>query len=155
MSFALTHLALACLAFASASCSTVFNRTQKTIRVNSTPSGLKFDVKNRDGALVYNGVTPAEVKLSSRHGFMKGQTYLFTAYKNGKVHGTSILDARISGWYWGNFAGGGLAGMLLLDPLTGSMWTMAKDVHIGKGVSNPSNFVPADTRYLDATPPSY
>ncbi len=149
MKSVLTRLAIICLAFAQASCSTVFNRTGKRIRVNSTPSGLSFDVKDRAGRVVYAGVTPAMVKLSSRYGFMKGQTYLFTARKNGKVHGTAILDARISGWFWGNFAVGGIPGMLLLDPLTGSMWTMTKDVHIGPGMSNP-DYVPVETRYLDA-----
>ncbi len=82
---------------------------------------------------------------------MKGQTYLFTARKNGKVHGTAVLEARISGWFWGNFAVGGLPGMLLLDPLTGSMWTMTKDVHIGPGTSNPDH-VPFQNSYLDAVP---
>ncbi len=150
MKTVLKCLALTCLAFAMASCSTVFNRTGKNIRVNSTPAGLNFDVKDRSGQVVYIGTTPAVVKLSSRYGFMKGQTYLFTAHKNGKIHGTAVLDARISGWFWGNIAVGGLPGMLILDPLTGSMWTMTKNVHIGPGMSNP-DYVPSETRYLETT----
>jgi hypothetical protein len=37
------------------------------------------------------------------------------------------LDSAVSGWYWGNFAFGGLLGMLVVDPLTGAMYNLTPE----------------------------
>jgi hypothetical protein len=34
------------------------------------------------------------------------------------------VDSRINGWYVGNIVFGGLIGWLIVDPLTGAMWTL-------------------------------
>jgi hypothetical protein len=35
------------------------------------------------------------------------------------------LHTELSGWYFGNIIFGGLIGMVIVDPLTGSMWNIA------------------------------
>ena len=77
------------------------------------------------------GTTPASVRLSSSYGYFKSQTYTITARKGGKVIGTAEVLCNVSPWYWGNFILGGLAGMVIIDPLTGCMFKLPDSVHIG------------------------
>jgi hypothetical protein len=37
------------------------------------------------------------------------------------------VRAELSGWYFGNLVFGGIIGMLIVDPLTGSMWNLTPD----------------------------
>lgn len=112
------------------SCASIFNRTTKDVNVTSSPAGLYFEVKDRQGLLVSSGTTPATIQLSSRYGFFKGQTYTFTAKRNGREVGSMVMYAGLSPWYFGNLLLGGALGMLIIDPATGGMWTLSKNVHI-------------------------
>ena len=126
------------------SCASVFNRNQKNVNVTSSPSGLSFEVKDREGMVVYRGTTPTTVKLGTSCGYFKSQNYTLTASKNGKVVGSGVIEARVSPWYWGNFILGGLLGMVVIDPLTGCMFTLPADAHIGP--SAPASGVLANVR---------
>ncbi len=112
------------------SCASIFNRTTKDIAVTSSPSGLYFEVRDRQNKLVSSGTTPASIQLSSRYGFFKGQTYTFTAKRAGTEVGSMVMYAGLSPWYFGNLVLGGALGMLIIDPATGGMWTLPKAVHI-------------------------
>lgn len=112
------------------SCASIFNRPSKNIQVTSTPPGLSFEVKDRQGLLVHSGTTPATINLSSRYGFFKGQTYTFTARSGGREVGSMVMYAGLSPWYFGNLLIGGALGMLIIDPATGGMWTLPSSVHI-------------------------
>jgi hypothetical protein len=35
------------------------------------------------------------------------------------------IKSKIDGWYFGNLIFGGLIGLVIVDPLTGSMWTLS------------------------------
>ncbi len=124
-----------CLAALLTSCASIFNRNQKNVAVSSMPSGMTFEVKDRDGKVLQSGTTPATVRLGTGYRYMKGQAYTFVFRRGSQVVGTTALETRISGWYWGNFVLGGLPGLLLIDPLTGGMWTMPENVHFGAPAS--------------------
>lgn len=111
------------------SCATIFNRTTQSVKVTSEPSGLAFQVQDSSGSVVASGNTPGEVSLGTSSGYFKPGNYTFTFRKNGKVVGTRNLTASMSGWYLGNVLIGGLVGMLVVDPLTGAMFTLPDDVH--------------------------
>ncbi len=113
------------------SCASIFNRTTKTVQVSSNPNGLSFEIKDRDAKIVQTGTTPASVRLSTRYGYFKGQSYTLTTRRGNAVIGTAKLDAQMSGWYIGNLLIGGVVGMLIIDPATGGMWTMPTSVTIG------------------------
>lgn len=111
------------------SCATIFNRTTQSVKVTSEPSGLAFQVTDKSGGVVANGTTPGDVSLGTSAGYFKPESYTFTFRKNGKVIGSKNLTANMSGWYLGNILIGGLVGMLVVDPLTGAMFTLPDDVH--------------------------
>ncbi|GAA5482118.1 hypothetical protein [Haloferula sargassicola] len=112
-------------------CATVFNRTTQPVRVASNPSGLTFKVTDKEGVVVGNGTTPGEVRLKTSSNYFVPAAYIFTFSKNGKVVGSQVLTARVSGWYAGNILIGGLIGLVIVDPLTGAMYTLPDDVNFG------------------------
>ena len=111
------------------SCATIFNRTSQAVSVTSEPSGFAFQVVDSSGTVVGNGTTPGDVSLDTSSGYFKPESYTFTFRKNGKLIGTKNLTANMSGWYLGNILIGGLVGMLVVDPLTGAMFSLPDDVH--------------------------
>ena len=125
------NFATIALVFLLSSCATVFNRVNRPVQVDSTPTGLSIEIKDRDGKLIHTGTTPSTVTLSSKYGFFTGQSYTITARQGGRVVGTSQLNAQVSPWYFGNIVLGGLLGMVVIDPATGAMWTLPKSVHVG------------------------
>ena len=52
--------------------------------------------------------------------------------KEGCTDQTVTVDANVNGWYIaGNLVFGGLVGYLVVDPLTGAMWTLdTKDINV-------------------------
>ena len=84
-------------------------------------------MKNRAGETVCSGVTPQTINLKTSSGYFRGESYTLSFKKGGSTT-TVPLDAGISPWYFGNFLVGGVIGMLVIDPLTGSMWTLEDSV---------------------------
>lgn len=122
------------------SCASIFNRSVQPVKVTSEPSGLNYTVKDSEGRLVSSGVTPGEEKLKTSPGYFHGASYTFTFSKGKKELGTQTLDARVSGWYYGNILIGGIIGLVVVDPLTGSMYTLPDDVHFhGQTVASVSH----------------
>jgi hypothetical protein len=122
------------------SCASIFNRSLQPVKVTSEPSGLSYSVKDSEGQTVGSGITPGELNLKTSPGYFHGASYTFTFSKGKKVLGTKTLDARVSGWYFGNILIGGVIGMVVIDPLTGSMYTLPDDVHFnGQTVANVSH----------------
>jgi hypothetical protein len=126
----LTASAVACSMLLS-SCATIFNRSNQPVKVSSQPAGLTFKVTDGDGNLVTSGVTPGEVRLHTSPGYFRAASYTFTFSKGTKTLGTRTLNAHLSGWYVGNILIGGLIGLIIVDPITGSMYTLPNDVDFG------------------------
>jgi len=48
-------------------------------------------------------------------------------YQKGEIN----ITATVNGWYFGNFIFGGLLGLLIIDPITGAMYTLSpKDAEV-------------------------
>ncbi|MDB4525936.1 hypothetical protein N9065_03445 [Akkermansiaceae bacterium] len=46
--------------------------------------------------------------------------------------GTQSLDASMDPWYAGNIIFGGILGVLVVDPATGAMWQLPKEVPLNE-----------------------
>lgn len=110
------------------SCASIFNPSNQPVQINSNPAGLTFKVTNSSNELISSGVTPASVNLKTSAGYMRPESYAIVFSKKGKEFGHQNLTASISGWYFGNILIGGLIGLVIVDPLTGSMFTLQDDV---------------------------
>jgi hypothetical protein len=119
------------LAFVSG-CATIFTGggSQK-VNVASTPPGAQVSITNRAGQVVSTGSTPFEAKLKKGAGYFKSESYTLNFTMSGYQPHQVRLTPRISGWYFGNIALGGLLGMVCIDPATGAMYKLEpKDVAV-------------------------
>jgi hypothetical protein len=92
------------------------------------PAGAKTTfTKSGTADTVHSGVTPFTVSLDPKRGYFKGQSYTVRFELDGYRTDEVVIRSEMSGWYWGNLVFGGLIGMLVVDPLTGSMWNLSPD----------------------------
>lgn len=104
------------------SCATIFSSSKYSVLLDSPMEGVNVIVQNREGLIVYEGTTPAILKLDASSKFMKGERYSITFSKNGYYDYKYLLTAELDGWYLGNLLIGDLVGLFVFDPLSGAMY---------------------------------
>lgn len=105
-------------------CASIVHGGNRTLTINSDPSGAKVTISKAEGQLVQVDKTPCTVSLDPKKSYFKGQTYVLKLELAGYKPSQVELRPSMSGWYWGNIVFGGLIGMLAVDPVTGSMWNI-------------------------------
>lgn len=110
-------------------CASIVGDSTETIAISSTPDGATFVIRNKQGRVVTQGQTPSSVTLAvAGNGYFEGERYSISMTKAGYDPRTVIVDSTPSGWYLlGNAVFGGLIGWLIVDPLTGKMYTLSPD----------------------------
>lgn len=102
----------------------MFGKSSYPLSINTNPTGAYIRITDQKGQNIYNGESPAKILLKSSNGYMKSVSYSidisYPGYKSLNIQ----VSSKINGWYWANIAFGGLIGMLIVDPLTGSMYKL-------------------------------
>jgi hypothetical protein len=98
---------------------------RKSVQINSNPTGAKFTIYSAKGTVVDSETTPAKIKLERSQGYFKGEEYKLVFEAPGFYPGETYIKSELDGWYIGNIVFGGLIGFVLVDPLTGSMYTLS------------------------------
>ncbi len=106
------------------SCSTIFTQGNKGVKLNSNPDGATVTIRDEDGATIFEGTTPTKAKLRTGEPYFARKSYTLTFSKAGHQDVTTEIGSTISPWYFGNIILGGLVGMLVVDPLTGAVYTL-------------------------------
>lgn len=121
-----TKIIFICLAtiIAFSSCASMFTKSTYPVAINSTPEGAEVTITDKKGLVVFEGETPATVKLKSSAGYMSKAEYTVKLTLPGYKEETVFIYSSIEGWYFANILLGGLIGMLIVDPLTGAMWSL-------------------------------
>ncbi|MBA1187702.1 hypothetical protein G7Z99_01410 [Pseudomonas entomophila] len=114
-------------------CASIVGESRYPVAVSSAPPGATFEITDKNGTVVHTGQTPSTVTLKSGKGYFTGQTYTLRFSKDGYPDRTLELDSSLSGWYWGNLLIGGVIGMLIVDPLTGAMYTLPEHASVDMG----------------------
>jgi hypothetical protein len=97
----------------------------ENVQITTTPSGANITViDNRSGQTVFTGVSPTSVALNRSAGYFKGVSYTIRISKEGFRDQSLQIQSSINGWYVGNIVFGGLIGWLIVDPLTGAMYSL-------------------------------
>jgi hypothetical protein len=140
------------LAFVSG-CATIFTGGgSQRVSIASTPPGAQVSIVNRAGTVVSTGSTPFEVKLKKGAGYFKSESYTLTFVMPGYEQQRARLTPRISGWYFGNIAIGGLLGMVGVDPATGAMYKLQpKDVAVTLHALNVTQALDPQSLFVVAT----
>lgn len=108
-------------------CASILGTRYETVQINTDPAEATVSIKNQQDKLVFIGKSPASVLLKKRMGYFRPARYTVTATKEGNEPSTVMLSSGLSGWYFGNIVFGGLIGILIVDPLTGAMWSIQDD----------------------------
>jgi hypothetical protein len=109
------------------SCASIFSGGPKKVTINTTPPGAKVTIYDKYGKVVSTKQSPAVVPLDRSTGYFAGQEYRIVIEKPGYKPTEVRVSATINGWYFGNLLIGGLIGMVIVDPLTGAMFTLSPD----------------------------
>jgi len=111
-------------------CASIMGGGKQTVSITSEPSGAAYTIYNKKGQAIDNGTTPATVTLKPGAGYFSAEKYVVKLTKAGCGDCEAPIEHGVSGWYiGGNIIFGGLIGYLIVDPLTGAMWTL-KDCHV-------------------------
>jgi len=111
--------------FAFSSCSSIVSKSQYPVSFTNEGAPVKFKVRKKSGEVIHSGITPSTVTLPASEGYFQRAAYEVTSSK-----GVAPLNASLDPWYVGNVAIGGLIGLVIVDPLTGSMWKLPKEVKL-------------------------
>lgn len=109
-------------------CATLVGDSKQNVQLNSTPEGAQVTITNQAGKRVSTGETPMSVTLETSAGYFDGEEYVVTFTKAGFEERTITVSASPNGWYIaGNLVFGGLIGWLVVDPLTGAMYSLSPE----------------------------
>lgn len=111
-------------------CASIVSKSDWPISVNSNPSDMSFTITDKSGKVITKGKTPQTVTLASGESYFSREQYTIAYMKDGKQVEQSLTPS-INGWYWGNILFGGLIGLLIVDPLTGAMYKLPKNIELG------------------------
>jgi hypothetical protein len=111
-------------------CASIIQGGSQPLSLKSIPSDAAltiYDVRNGN-APIMTGKTPQVVTLKRGAGYWKSAKYRVVFQKDRHTTQELAIEGRVNGWYLGgNLIFGGLIGYLILDPLTGGMWTLSPD----------------------------
>jgi hypothetical protein len=110
-------------------CASIVNKSVFPVAITSDPSGAEILIKDDRGKDVFAGTTPTTVTLDAGETYFHAKSYRITFSKIGYISHQQIVEAQLSGWYIGNALFGGLIGWLIVDPITGKMWKLPKEVN--------------------------
>jgi hypothetical protein len=130
-------------------CASIVSGTNKKVNVVTNPEGAKFTVVDEKGKVVAEGVTPQIVKLKTGKAYFASKRYTLTFDLQGHQAATARLNSTFNGWYVGNLLFGGLLGLLIVDPLSGAVYTLQKEVVVDLAKSVTLNAEPGELHVLD------
>lgn len=107
-------------------CASIFGWGRpEELNIRSAPEQASIVIVDETGTKIFEGKTPTIISLEKKKGYFKGKKYSVTISKDGFADKTIAIDTTPNGWYiGGNLLFGGLIGWLIVDPLTGAMWTL-------------------------------
>ncbi len=117
------------LAVARGGCATIVSGGDQKVDFQSDPSEASIKVYDSAGMVVASSQTPTSLLLKKGAGFFQGASYRVVVEKPGYKRTEVLLQSGLNaGWYIaGNLFIGGLIGWLIVDPMTGAMWTLSPE----------------------------
>lgn len=111
-----------------AGCASILSKSMYPVTVGSHPTGASIVIVDEDGKEIYKGTTPTTLTLESGKAYFDAREYTVRYSKEGYEEQTAVIKPGIDGWYFGNILVGGLIGLIIVDPITGAMWSLPSDV---------------------------
>lgn len=113
---------------------TWFGSPSHSVRIDSNPPNVNYTITDENGDELRRGTTPDSVVLRTSPRFFERARYYVSYDAPGYKPRTEKLTARVSNWYWADVAmiayGVGLFGAFVVDPFTGSMYTLPDQIGV-------------------------
>jgi len=109
------------------SCASIVSDNEYLVDIESFPSDTQFMIKDENQNIVSSGRTPNKAMLEASDGFFSKAHYTVEFANNGQKVEKKI-NPELDNWYWGNILFGGPIGLLIVDPITGSMYELPEKV---------------------------
>ncbi|MGB5219329.1 MAG: hypothetical protein WBN66_13650 [Smithella sp.] len=118
---------ISCL-FLFSGCATIMSHGPQTLHILSQPDGATCEITDvTESKIIVKTKTPHTTTLERGNGYFQKKHFDITFSKDGYVTEKVSITPELNPWYFCNlFLGGGI-GAILVDPLTGSMWTFYQD----------------------------
>ncbi len=114
----------AIIAVATTGCATIMHGEKQSVSVVSGKENTKIVITDEAGNTVAEGQNQVAVSLKRGKEFFKGANYKIVA-QSGEDKQEMMLSPSVNGAYIaGNLFFGGLIGWVVIDPVTGGMWTL-------------------------------
>lgn len=105
-------------------CATIMHGDRQSVSIVSGKENTKIKVVDEAGNVVSEGTNSLTVALKRGKEMFKGNNYKIVA-ESGSEKQEIQLNSGVNGAYVvGNFFFGGLIGWVIIDPVTGAMWTI-------------------------------
>ncbi len=105
-------------------CATIMSHGPQTVHILSQPDGATCEINDTtEDKMIARAVTPYTASLERGAGYFLKKYYDVTFSKTGYITEKVTLTPDLNFWYFCNLFLGGAIGAILVDPLTGSMWT--------------------------------
>ncbi|GCD77433.1 hypothetical protein JCM31826_09150 [Thermaurantimonas aggregans] len=107
-------------------CATLFSKSIYPVTIHSTPQDVRFEVFDRYKNRIFSGTTPETVYLPASYLPFIRQRYTILITDPDFESAQMPVTFHIDGWYFANLLIPAFApiGMLIVDPLSGSMFTL-------------------------------
>lgn len=124
-------------------CATIVKGGEQDISVKAAP-GAKVRIYDRDGKKIIeqkmDEAGPRTATLHRGAGYFTRGRYRVVVETAGAPDREFRIEGSVNGWYAaGNFFFGGLLGYLVVDPLSGAMWTLSPDEIDATAAQGPSS----------------
>ena len=117
-------------AFVFSGCASIISGSTQEIRISSSPISANVVIYDRHNVKVGEGdfSTPVIAILKRGNGYFTRAKYTVEISKEGYEKQTIEISSGLNGWYWaGNLLIGTWLGWLIVDPISGAMWTLKPD----------------------------
>ena len=127
----MTGVVISCLFFFGG-CATIMSHGPQTLHILSQPDGATCEITDvTESKIIVKTKTPHTTTLERGNGYFQKKHFDITFSKDGYVTEKVSITPELNPWYIGNIIFGGILGILVVDPLTGSMWTFyEKDYNV-------------------------
>ena len=107
-------------------CASIMSRSSQDVRISSSPENANVVIYDKHNMKVWDSSTPTVVNLKRGVGYFSGASYRVEITREGYEKQTVQISSGLNGgWYLaGNLLLGGLIGWLIVDPISGAMWTL-------------------------------
>ena len=124
--FLARFLALGLIPALATGCASIIKGADQSVSFRSDPAEARLIITDlREGKDIHVGTTPFTTSLRRGAGYFQKSEYKVRLEKPGYRREEILLEGTPSVWYvLGNFIFGGLIGWLIVDPVTGAMWTL-------------------------------